>query len=864
MSPAHRRIVLQTTLVYAGVAALWIVASDWVLGLFVSDHRLLTQLAVVKGWVFVLVTALLLSGMLRRGMQQLQRETDGQQRVQAELRRWADAFANCAHGLAIAAPGHGEVLACNSAYARLHGMTVEALTGRPLVDLYAPADQVLVRNSLAEADVRGRTQLEARVHRVDQTTLPVQTDVVSVRGDDGAVRYRVVTVQDIDARKAAETSVRRSEQRLRAILESLTEGLLITDLSGQPLLWNRALLKLLWFPAGTETPDLLRNLPELIELSTMEGRVLSRAERPLARVLRGEVVEEVLYRMRRIGGDEVRVFSVAGAVVRDASGQSMALVTLNDVTERVRAIEAVRESEQRFRAVVESIHEVFWIRDARTQRIVYVSPAFEKIWGRKPADFTDVPLSTWLTTIHPEDRARIQAAAAPTDPSIRFDEQYRILQPDGSVRWVRDQAFPVERDPGGPLRLVGVAQDITERKQLEAQFLRAQRMEAVGTLAGGIAHDLNNILAPMLMAAGLLKERIADARDRDMLDMVERSARRGADIIRQLLTFSRGVEGDRGTVQIRHLVKEMGAIIRETFPRQISFDETTAGDLWPVIADATQLHQVLVNLSVNARDAMPGGGSLAITAENCVIAPADPQVIRGATPGRHVVVTVSDTGTGMSPGVVDRIFDPFFTTKAPGKGTGLGLSTVLAIVRSHRGVITVESEPAKGSVFRVFLPAVPEVKVEEAARTRDPLPVGRGELVLVVDDEEPIRDATRQALERQNYRVLTAGDGKQALTAFLPQRDQIRLVITDLMMPHMGGAALVQALRVINPTLRIIATSGLTEEMSPEEMAALGIVEVLPKPCGPKPLLEAIRRVLDGDERPDGAQAAGAPPAAVG
>jgi PAS domain S-box-containing protein len=853
MSTAHRRLVLQTTFVYAVVAGLWILASDWVLGLFVSDPRTMTELAVVKGWVFVGVTALLLYGMLRRGMLQLQRETDAQAQAQAELRRWADAFTNCAHGLAIVGPGDGEVLACNPAFAQLYNLDVEVLTGHPLLQRYAPADHVHVQNSLAEADRVGHVQFEARMRSDDDATFPVQTDVVSVRDEAGAVRYRVVTVQDIDARKAAELTVRRNEQRLRAILESLTEGLLITDLTGQPLVWNRALLKLLWFPAGMETPDLLRNIPELIELSATDGRVLGRAERPLARILRGETVDEVLYRVRRIGGDEIRVFSVAGSVVRDAAGQSMALLVVNDVTARAEALEAVRESEQRFRAVVENIHEVFWIRDGGTQRIVYVSPAFEGIWGRKAAEFTDTPVSSWLATVHPEDRARLQRVAGSADPTARFDEQYRILRPDGSIRWVRDQAFPVGGEAGRPSRIVGVAQDITERKQLEAQFLRAQRMEAVGTLAGGIAHDLNNILAPMLMAAGLLKERIADARDRDMLDMVERSARRGADIIRQLLTFSRGVEGERGTVQIRHLIKEIGAIIRETFPRQIEFDDSTPSDLWPVVADATQLHQVLVNLSVNARDAMPNGGCLSIRAENCVLEPEDPQVGRGATPGRHVVITVADTGSGMPPDVVERIFDPFFTTKAPGKGTGLGLSTVLGIVRSHRGVVTVESELGRGSVFRVFLPAAPAVTLEEVGLTRDPLPVGHGELVLVVDDEEPIRESTRHALERQNYRVLTAADGKEALTAFLPQRDQIRLVLTDMMMPQMGGAALVQALRVINPSLRVIATSGLTEGMGPVEMQALGIVEALPKPCGPKPLLEAIRRALDAAEPSDGA-----------
>lgn len=541
--------------------------------------------------------------------------------------------------------------------------------------------------------------------------------------------------------------------------------------------------------------------------------------------------------------------------VRAADGRILYRVaTAQDITERKRSEEARRESEERFRAVVENIHEVFWITDLETRRVLYVSPAFATVWGRPCGEIVNWTGEVWLQTIHPDDQQRMRATLGPKRFE-GYDEQYRILRPDGSVRWVRDQAFVVKDPEGRVKRVVGVAEDITERKVLEAQFLRAQRMEAIGTLAGGVAHDLNNILAPMLMAAGLLKENITDERDREMLSMVERSARRGAEIIRQLLMFSRGAEGERTAVQMRHLIREIGGIVRETFPREITVLEDAPRELWPVVANATQLHQVLVNLCVNARDAMPEGGTLSISAENVELTSTDSRLPRGAAPGSYVLLQVSDTGIGMPAEIIERIFDPFFTTKDPGQGTGLGLSTVLGIVRSHGGYVTVTSELRAGSSFRVYLPAS-LTEVEEAApESTVPLPLGQGELILVVDDEEPIREATRSVLQKHNYQVITAVNGKEAVSAFLDQRDEIRLLLTDVMMPQMGGAALIRALRMLNPTLRVIATSGLEPEGKRDELAELGITEILPKPCGPKALLEAIARGLAEEH----ANAAGGP-----
>ncbi len=511
-----------------------------------------------------------------------------------------------------------------------------------------------------------------------------------------------------------------------------------------------------------------------------------------------------------------------------------------------RETEARVESETRFRQVVESIDEVFWMVDAQENRKLYVSPAYEEIWGRPSAPLYQNSMA-WVDAVFQEDQARVRAALATRLHDGTFDEEFRIVRPDGSIRWIRDRAYPVKDASGKIERIVGVAEDITERKQLEAKFLRAQRLEAVGTLAGGVAHDLNNILAPMLMAAGLLKETAATERDREMLTMVERSAQRGAEIIRQLLTFSRGIEGARMPLQARHLLKEIGEIIRETFPREIELVETTPRDLWPVVADATQLHQVLMNLCVNARDAMPRGGKLWMAAENRTLTEIDVRERNDAKPGRYVKLSVADSGTGISPENIRRLFEPFFTTKDVGRGTGLGLATVLGIVRSHGGFVAVQSEMGLGSTFDVYLPAFLSELDEGAVVSENPVPDGNGELVLVVDDEEAIREATRHVLEQHGYRVLAAANGRVAVDLFLEQKDQIRLVITDIMMPEMGGAALVKALHVLSPKLKVIATSGLEPDEKREELIGLGVSEMLMKPCAARVLAEAVHRQFKGD-----------------
>ncbi|MCC5606176.1 response regulator [Nostoc sp. CHAB 5834] len=383
--------------------------------------------------------------------------------------------------------------------------------------------------------------------------------------------------------------------------------------------------------------------------------------------------------------------------------------------------------------------------------------------------------------------------------------------------------------------------DITQKKQLEAQFLRAQRLESIGTLASGIAHDLNNILAPIMMTAQLFEAQVHDERSRRLLQILITNAKRGATLVKQVLSFTRGIEGDRTILQLKHLIVEIQQIIKETFPKSIEVSIQIPQNLWTVCGDATQLHQVLMNLCVNARDAMPNGGTLKILAENLLIDENYAKMHIDAKVGHHIVITVSDGGIGIQTEILDRIFEPFFTTKELGKGTGLGLSTVLGIIKSHGGFIDVVSVQGKGSQFKVYLPA--QEAMETIEEQEEGLPSGQGELILIVDDEAAIRDVTKTSLESHNYKAITASDGIEAIALYAEHRDEISLVLTDMVMPSMDGITTIRTLRKINPDIKIIAVSGLTSQDKVNTAYGMGIKAFLSKPYTASQLLQTISTV---------------------
>ena len=511
-------------------------------------------------------------------------------------------------------------------------------------------------------------------------------------------------------------------------------------------------------------------------------------------------------------------------------------VVFCDITTRKKAELDLCASERRYRLVVENCADVLLEVDGQ-RRFLYLSPNFSSIFGYEPREVLGMHA---LDLMHPADRAAT-LTDRPFGSEIR-NLVFRHRHKNGSWLWVEMNGREFET-PSGKQRGVCILRDITKQRAADEQILRSQRMESIGTLASGVAHDLNNILAPILMSASILQDRVSPDL-RSLIAAIMESAQRGADIVRQVLTFARGLEGERINLQLRHLIKEVVEITRETFPKSITIRSGVPKDLWTVIGDSTQLHQVLLNLFINARDAMPNGGQLTVRAENQVLDADYAALPSDARPGQYVVVSVADSGTGISPKVIDKIFDPFFTTKEVGKGTGLGLSTVIGIVRNHGGFVKVYSELGRGSTFKVHLPANPGGTPGSQPSGQSELAFGKGEWVLLADDEPLIRRITAEMLTRNGYNVLIATDGIDAISIYAQHMKEIKVVLTDLMMPLLDGVALTRALKKMDPNVRIVASTGQADDPRRPEFERLGIKAFLLKPYVAEKLLSAIHEAI--------------------
>jgi len=404
----------------------------------------------------------------------------------------------------------------------------------------------------------------------------------------------------------------------------------------------------------------------------------------------------------------------------------------------------------------------------------------------------------------------------------------------------------VRDEQGEPKAILSIDTDITEKKKLATQYLRNQRMESIGTLAGGIAHDLNNVLTPILISIDLLQTKVTDEEGLKMLKTLRNCAKRGGDLVGQVVAFARGMEGQRVPVDLLLLCRDIRQIISETFPKNLTCQFECVDDLWTIIGDRTQIHQVLMNLCINARDAMPSGGVLTLSMENRILDKTLAGMNSGCKPGPYAVVSVADTGTGIPANIQDKVFEPFFTTKAVGSGTGLGLSTCAAIVKSHGGFIRLTSEPPHGTTFEVFFPAQPNgIPEKDALAGSSPLPRGRGETILVVDDEAGVRELIRKTLDQFNYRVLTASNGAEAVEIFSKNPQTIDLVLTDMAMPVMGGLATITALRSVNPDIRIVGSSGMADNALLATTTTQGVQFFIHKPYTADVLLQTIRSALE-------------------
>jgi PAS domain S-box-containing protein len=522
-----------------------------------------------------------------------------------------------------------------------------------------------------------------------------------------------------------------------------------------------------------------------------------------------------------------------------------ALCEARERNERQHALEQLSASEERFRELAETIQEVFWITDPTKGRMLYISPAYEKIWGRSCQSLYEKP-DSWINAIHPEDRERVRLATRAQQTGGNYNEEYRIVCPDMEIRWIRDAAFPVRNAAGQVERVVGVARDITDHRQMAEQLRQSQKMEAIGLLAGGVAHDFNNILAAMMLQAKLSAGVENTPKEvRDGLQQIHAAAERAANLIRQLLLFSRKQVMQARTLDLNEVITSLAKMLQRIIGEDVHLQLHLHPAPLITRADAGMLDQVLINLAVNSRDAMPGGGQLLIqTTEKNMDNPA--HFHPDATPGRYVCLSVTDTGTGIDPEILPRIFEPFFTTKEPGKGTGLGLSTVFGIVKQHGGFVKVESEPGHGTTFNVFLPAS-AADSESLVRMADPKPCSGTETILLVEDDEAVRTLMRAVLAGHGYQVLEATSGVQAVKLWQEHREAVALLLTDLVMPDgISGQELAVQLAVDKPQLKVIFASGYNGEVARNQVELKAGENFLQKPFPPDQLLETVRRCLDG------------------
>jgi two-component system, cell cycle sensor histidine kinase and response regulator CckA len=690
-----------------------------------------------------------------------------------------------------------------------------------------------------------RTRLEMVNCTRSGNRVIIENAVNPVLNDRGGIAGFLSIQKDITDRKVMEDQLQRSKEYAENIIQAANVIFLHLDPEGNVLRLN---------PAAEEITGFTR--AEVVGKNWFEKLVpkdrFPHVWKEFQRIKQPGGLPEIFENPILTRNLEERQILWKNTVLHEGESVVGAISFGVDITDRKRAEQALEESADRFRQLTESIREVFWLRDTERNVMLYVSPAYEVIWGRKVESLLASPLE-WSEAIHPEDRSRVMEAARTQQIAGTYDQEFRIMRPSGEIRWVRARAFPVHGGGAAVNRVVGVAEDITERKlaeevreNLETRLEQSQRLESIGTLASGVAHDFNNILAIILGHATLL-EKIRTDPDRfsRSLETLQKACQRGASLVKQLLTVARKTESVLEPLLIGGTIAEVVKLLHETFPKNIVIASDVGQDLPAVLADATQIHQVLLNLCVNARDAMAQGGTLTIgarTADGLELAASHPD----APPGDYVMISLTDTGPGMDDDTKRRMFEPFFTTKGPGKGTGLGLAIAYGIVRNHHGWIDVDSAPGVGTTFTIYLPA-PE-RIAGAAVTSDSgaddVP-GGDETVLLIEDEEMLSGLVESVLVEKGYSVLLASDGEEGVAAFRSHREHIDIVVTDVGLPKIGGEEVFRQIREIDPSACVVLMSGFIEPENKSALHAAGAAGFIQKPYLPVELLKTIREVLD-------------------
>jgi PAS domain S-box-containing protein len=723
-------------------------------------------------------------------------------------------------------------LGANNVFVRSAGLRAPAdiigksdrdLSWKESAEAYGAIDREVIETGVPKLN------FEETQKRSDGSLLWLRTSKLPMVDDAGKNMGMLGIYEDITQHKEAEDALRKSEA-------NLANAQRIAHLGSWE--WHILENKLYW---SDEACRIVGLSPKAFgatfegSLKTVHPADRAAVEKAMQLSLTRKGPYNSDHRVVRPDGSE-RDVREQGEVICDETGRPIRMVgTTLDITERKQAEAHNREQA----ALLDNANDAIYVT-ALDCTILYWNRGAERTYGWTSTE----ALNHKTTELLAADPVATEALIAVLLKQENWSGERWQMTKDGRKMEMFTRLTLVRNEQGQPRSIFAIDTDITEKKQLETQFLRAQRLESIGALASGIAHDLNNILTPIIIGAPLLREMTRDETSRQLLTTMESSALRGAAIVKQVLTFARGVEGERVPLQPRNLLWEMEKLAAETFPKSIRVEADAAADLWLVLGDATQLHQALLNLCLNARDAMPRGGVLTLQAANIVLSKEEADKMPGAQPGSFACLRVTDTGTGMPPEIEAKIFEPFFTTKGVGKGTGLGLSTALGIVRSHGGFIRVASRVGQGTTFELYLPATKAKQVAVRKDLATPWPHARGEGILLVDDEAAVREVARQALMEFGYQVITAGHGTEALRIFQERRQEIRLVLTDMMMPEMDGPTLIAALRVLDPAVKIVGITGMSDMAGMSALRALALSGILAKPFTIEQLLVVIREAL--------------------
>ncbi|MGJ5629016.1 hybrid sensor histidine kinase/response regulator [Nostoc sp. CALU 1950] len=691
---------------------------------------------------------------------------------------------------------------------------------------------------------------------VDYITKPLEHEEVLARVNTH-LRLRNLTKKLTEQNKRLEMEIferQQVEEKLRCHSNALDEWnnryQAIIQASGQILYdWHLHTNDIIYGGnveriLGYSMPEMLGGLKRCLELIHPDDRNLFNKE--INRVLSTKERFNLEFRICRKDGTYITVED-NGYIFLDSTGKVARMAGfIIDITEQQAALRDRKNAEQKIReqaALLDITTDAIIVQDL-VHQIQFWNKGAEHLYGWMLEEALGKNANHLL--YRKQSFCKLKNIQETLAESGSWQGELHQVTKEGKEIIVASRWTLVNNDEGQAKSILIVNSDITEKKQLEAQFLRAQRMESLGTLASGIAHDLNNALTPMMMTVQLLEAKLPDEKSQQWLTIMETNVKRAADLVKQVLWFSRGSVGNFKTLHVRYLISEIENIVKQTFSRAIEIRIDVPGqNLWNIFGDATQLHQMLMNLCINARDAMPYGGILEISAKNFWVDSNYARMNIDAKVGSYVMISVCDTGTGINREIVDRIFEPFFTTKELGKGTGLGLSTVLGIIKSHNGFVNVVTEVGKGTEFQVCLPVTQTIDADNKLAGDQELPAGHGELILVVDDEDSIREVTQTWLEKNAYKVLVASDGIDAIALYTKHQQEISVVLIDMMMPSMDGPTTINVLKKINPDIKIIGVSGLASNHEMIKILGNSVKTLLSKPYTSSDLLINLQMVIN-------------------